>query len=109
MRDKVVTRRDRDDRTHRARTALLTTVVYAVLGGAFIATIYALTPRESRPAVLNAYAPAVVAGMPAVWAWLRSRSADRAARNTEEALNGGFDDRIKSQVHEALDERQVDE
>jgi amino acid permease len=109
VRDKVVTARDRAERSRRSHIAIFATVTYAVLGAIVLVTIYALTPRESRVVVLNAYAPAVIAGIPGLWAWLRSRAAARSADSTQKALNGGFDDRIKSQVHEALDERQVDE
>lgn len=96
--------------------SIVALLVLAVLIVAGVVVMYTVTPPAQRGSLLawvgGGFAVLLPTGT-AILAWLSSNSADQSATSaaissaqTAEALNGGFEDRVKGIIHEALNERE---
>lgn len=82
-------------------------IAYALIAAVVLLGMYALTPSNVRATMIGSYAPAVIAGIPGVLAWLRSRDAAQIGAQNAQRLNGDLDRRIQQNTKDAITEWQA--
>lgn len=82
--------------------AVVASIAYALIAAVALLGFYALTPEASRLDLIGRYAPAIVAGVPGILAWLKSRDAAKIGASNAERLNGSLDQRIIDGAHAAV-------